>query len=106
MKTKLLILTLALGIASPVLAADQTATSASVITQIKKEKFPLAHFLTAAPKNENFQIEHEGGMSSRPWTQIARGRAGENFSFMDARNAEPNFTLVSLGAEPQNSIRD
>jgi hypothetical protein len=101
MKTKLITLALTLGIASQVLAADTAAisASASVSNPIKKEKFPLAHLFTRAPKNENGRIERLGGMSSRPWAQIA-GHAGENFSFMDAKNSEPNFTLVAFGAEP------
>lgn len=98
MKTKILVLIALAALAAPVGAAD-SSNAPSAVTKVQKSNWKDAYKLWKPQKPlATDKIDRVGGMSSRPWAQIAE--QGNQPLFYDQRGFEPHFALLSFGASP------
>lgn len=99
MKTTTMILMVAGGLAMQAVAAEPN-NNPSVFTKNQKITWATSYqFWQPKKSNVSYKIERVGGLSSRPWAQIA-GRPAPA-AFFDQRVHEPHFNLFWVGATPQ-----
>jgi hypothetical protein len=99
MKLKLIIMAIALTMASQVFALDQPVTpfTSSIIVNGKKT-YELVNPLTTAPKNQNQRRQVEG-LSTSAWATTVGWNSGAS-AFSDERTQTAHFNLLWFGAEP------
>jgi hypothetical protein len=109
MKRMTIILTLAGGLALPVMAADPHISTAqnspSVSTGLQKHTLPqkIVQLLMKPEPASSYRIDRVGGVSSRPWAQVA-GRPAQtslNDGVVDAGYYQPHFNLFWIGETPR-----
>jgi hypothetical protein len=103
MKTKMILMAVAMGAAIQLhsMAAD---TSVTLTKNIDKPKMGAQVANPFAPRLKTdqykYNIDRIGGMSSRPWTQIAFSESGGSPVFKDPTTHESQLHLFWFGAEP------
>jgi hypothetical protein len=98
MKTTTMILMVAGALAMQAVAADPN-NGPSAFTKNQKESWTTAYKLWQPKKSAvSDKIDRVGGISSRPWAQIA-GKPAPAL-FYDQRVHEPHFNLFWLGTTP------
>lgn len=97
MKTTIMIMMVAGGLAMQAVAAD-TDKGPSVYTKNQPTTWHLSYKVLKAKTPANYKIERVGNISSRPWAQTAGSPAPA--AFFDQRVHEPHFNLFWIGARP------
>jgi hypothetical protein len=101
MKRMNLVLMVAGSLAMPAMvsAADNTSSS-SVATHVQKSTVPQRILqLLKQPEPVSDKIQRVGGISSRPWTQVAGWPPATPFA--DERYYQPHFNLFWVGNTPE-----
>ena len=99
MKTSIIIMVLAVGGVLQGMAADTAILSKAVNKQ--KMTVQFANRFTFLEKASSSRIDRVGGVSSRPWTQIAFNEADGSPVFKDPITHKCQLHLFWIGAEPQ-----
>ena len=103
MKTKIIMLIAFAALAAPAGAADSSSSSSNshtAVTKSQKLNWTDAYKLWKPQKvAATDKIDRVGGISSRPWAQIAEN--GNKPLFYDQRVHEAHFSLFWIGAPPK-----